>query len=169
MDDIQNCYSYFEFLGYILGYLLELIVKKLRFGKFFFIFGNLANLCHFFSSKILGWGWNLVKFQLKKNTLVSWKLNLESKNVGSWEWGESTLSPPKIVITSIIFLQLKFLVTYGHHILDYFYFLKVYLISFKLNLINYFENFNKHWKIWMYVHLWPNITCHTVWKFEYVL
>jgi len=38
--------------------------------------------------------------------------------------GESTLSPPKIVVTSIIFLQLIFLVTYGHHILDYFPFLK---------------------------------------------
>ncbi len=35
------------------------------------------------------------------------------------ELGESTLSPPKIVITSIIFLQLIFLVMYGHHILDY--------------------------------------------------
>ncbi len=58
--------------------------------------------------------------------------------------GENTLNPPKIVITSIIFMQLKFLVTYRHHILDYFYFLKVYLLSFRLNLINYFEIFNKN-------------------------
>ncbi len=35
--------------------------------------------------------------------------------------GESTLSPPKIVITRIIFLQLDFLVMHGHHILDYIY------------------------------------------------
>jgi hypothetical protein len=34
--------------------------------------------------------------------------------------GESTLSLPKIVVTGIIFLQLNFLITYGHHILDYF-------------------------------------------------
>jgi hypothetical protein len=34
--------------------------------------------------------------------------------------GISTLSPPKILVTSIIFLQLLFLVIYGHHILDYF-------------------------------------------------
>jgi hypothetical protein len=38
------------------------------------------------------------------------------------EKGESTLSPQKFIITSINFLELKFLVTYGHHILDYFYF-----------------------------------------------
>jgi hypothetical protein len=58
-------------------------------------------------------------------------------------YGENTLNPPQIVITSIIFMQLKFLVTYGHHILDYFYFLKVYLLSFKIILINHFEIFNK--------------------------
>jgi len=29
---------------------------------------------------------------------------------------------------------------YGHHILDYFCLFKVYLISFKLHIINYFEN-----------------------------
>jgi hypothetical protein len=29
------------------------------------------------------------------------------------EQDESTLSPPKIIVTSIIFLQLNFLVTYG--------------------------------------------------------
>jgi hypothetical protein len=34
--------------------------------------------------------------------------------------GESTLSPPKIEVTCIIFLQLHFLVIYEHHILDYF-------------------------------------------------
>jgi hypothetical protein len=34
--------------------------------------------------------------------------------------GISTLSPPKIIITSIIFVQLLFLVMYGHHILDSF-------------------------------------------------
>jgi hypothetical protein len=35
--------------------------------------------------------------------------------------GESTLSPPKIVITSMIFQQFIYWVMYGHHILDYFY------------------------------------------------
>jgi hypothetical protein len=34
-------------------------------------------------------------------------------------------------------------VMHGHHILDFFYFYKVYLISFRLHLINYFEKFNK--------------------------
>ncbi len=38
--------------------------------------------------------------------------------------GESTLNPPKIVVICIIFLQLIFLVMYGHNILDYFCFLK---------------------------------------------
>jgi hypothetical protein len=60
------------------------------------------------------------------------------------EKGENTLNPPKIIITHIIFLQLNFLLMYGHHILDYFFFFKVYLISFRLHLINYFEKFNKH-------------------------
>jgi hypothetical protein len=36
---------------------------------------------------------------------------------------EGTLSPLKIIVTRIIFLQLIFLVMYGHHILDYFYLL----------------------------------------------
>jgi NADPH-dependent 7-cyano-7-deazaguanine reductase QueF len=30
---------------------------------------------------------------------------------------------------------------YEHHILDYFYLFKVYLISFRFHLINYFEKF----------------------------
>jgi hypothetical protein len=35
-------------------------------------------------------------------------------------YGHNTLSPPKVVLTSIIFLQLVFSIMYGHHILDYF-------------------------------------------------
>jgi hypothetical protein len=31
---------------------------------------------------------------------------------------------------------------YGHHILNYFCLNEIYIISFKLNLINYFENLN---------------------------
>jgi len=46
---------------------------------------------------------------------------MQYMNYDNDDLGESTLSPPKIVIINIIFLQLKFLVTYGHHILDYFY------------------------------------------------
>jgi hypothetical protein len=34
--------------------------------------------------------------------------------------GISTLSPTKLAITSIIFLQLFIFIMYGHHILDYF-------------------------------------------------
>jgi hypothetical protein len=72
--------------------------------------------------------------------------------------GESTLSPPKIEVTRIIFLQLHFLVIYEHHILDYFCFFKVYMINFKLSLINYFEKSNKHWRIWTYgIYLWKKI------------
>jgi hypothetical protein len=59
-------------------------------------------------------------------------------------WGERTLCPLKIVVTHIIFLQLIFLVMYGHHILNYFCLFLVYLISFRFHLINYFEKFNKH-------------------------
>jgi hypothetical protein len=47
----------------------------------------------------------------------------------------STLNPLKIVVTSIIFLQLLFLVMYRHHILDYLCFFKVHLINLKLNLV----------------------------------
>jgi hypothetical protein len=36
--------------------------------------------------------------------------------------GENTLSPPKIVGTCAIFLQSMFRVTYGRHIMNYFYF-----------------------------------------------
>jgi hypothetical protein len=42
---------------------------------------------------------------------------------------------------------------------------KVYLISLKLNLINYFEKFNKCWKNWTYgVYSWQNNTHHKVLK-----
>jgi hypothetical protein len=75
------------------------------------------------------------------------------------------IRPPKIVVTSIIFLQLLFLVMYEHHILNYFLFLKVCLIKLKLNLINYLKKSNKQWKTWMYgVYLWQNNTCHIVYK-----
>jgi hypothetical protein len=36
---------------------------------------------------------------------------------------------------------------YGHHILDFFFILKVYLINFKLNLINLFFNPTKNEKL----------------------
>ncbi len=39
-----------------------------------------------------------------------------------------------------------FLVMYGHHILDYFCFVKAYLISFRFKLVNYFK-YNKHRRI----------------------
>ncbi len=35
--------------------------------------------------------------------------------------GENTISPSKIVVTSIIFLQLIFWVMYEHHILNFFF------------------------------------------------
>jgi hypothetical protein len=79
------------------------------------------------------------------------KSNHVTCHISNWtimQEGESTLSPPKIVVICIIFLQFFFLVTYGHYILDYFCFLKVYLIYFSLHLINYFEKFNKHLRNW---------------------
>jgi hypothetical protein len=83
---------------------------------------------------------------------------------------ESKLSPFKIVVACIIFLQLIFWLMYGHHILDYFCLFKVYLISLKLHLINYFEKFNKHRKIWTFgLYLWQNNTYHRVWNSEYIL
>jgi hypothetical protein len=54
--------------------------------------------------------------------------------------GESTLIPPKIVSTNIIFLQIIVLVMYKHHILNYFCLFSIYVISFKPNLINYLKN-----------------------------
>ncbi len=83
--------------------------------------------------------------------------------------GESILSPPKIVVTRIIFMQLIFLIMYGHHIWDYFCFLKLHLIRFRFHLINYIEKFNKHWRIWTYgVYSWQINICHNVWNFEYI-
>jgi len=35
---------------------------------------------------------------------------------------------------------MKFFITYGHHILDYFYLFKVYLINFRLKLINFLKS-----------------------------
>jgi hypothetical protein len=67
----------------------------------------------------------------------------KTTNVANF-YGENTLSPSKIVVTNIIFLQLEFLVIYGHQILDFLNFFKVHSISFKLKLINYFESSNKH-------------------------
>jgi hypothetical protein len=59
------------------------------------------------------------------------------------QMGENTLSPPKIVNTNIIFLQI-FSVKYGHHIFNYFCLFSIYVINFRPNLINYFEECNKH-------------------------
>jgi len=56
--------------------------------------------------------------------------------------GISTISPPKIVVTSTIFLYLVFLVTYGDHILDYFCLFKVIFISFIFKLINFLKSTN---------------------------
>jgi hypothetical protein len=53
---------------------------------------------------------------------------------------------------------------YGHHIWDFLLF-KIYLIHLKLNLTNYFFEFKKKWKSWMYViYLWQNNACHKIWK-----
>jgi hypothetical protein len=53
--------------------------------------------------------------------------------------------------------------------LGFFCLFEVYMISFILNLINYFEKSNKHWRIWTYgIYLWQDNT-HRVWKFEYIL
>jgi hypothetical protein len=51
-----------------------------------------------------------------------------------------------------------------------FFFSKVYLISFRLNLFHYLKKSNKYWRIGMYgVYLWQNNTHHKVSKFEYIL
>ncbi len=47
------------------------------------------------------------------------------------QMGESTLSLPEIVSTNIIFLQIIFLVMYGHHILNYFCLFSIYVINFR--------------------------------------
>jgi len=56
--------------------------------------------------------------------------------------GINTISPPKIVVTSTIFLYLVFLVTYGDHILDYFCLFKIMFISFIFKLINFLKTTN---------------------------
>ncbi len=95
---------------------------------------------------------------------VDWKKWKHFKRLDLF-WGISTLSPPKIVVTSMIFLQLPFFVMYGHHILDYFFLFYVYLINLKLNLINYLQKSNKQWKNWMYgIYLWQNNTCQILKK-----
>jgi len=58
-----------------------------------------------------------LKWQLDKSTL-RWNKMSSQKFIPNV--GESTQSPSKFVITSIIFRELIFLVMYGHRILDYF-------------------------------------------------
>jgi hypothetical protein len=71
--------------------------------------------------------------------------------------GENTLHPPKIVITNIEIMHLVFLGTCGHHILDYFYSIQVYCISFKLKWIYLKRNSNKHSQNWTYeIYLFQN-------------
>ncbi len=50
--------------------------------------------------------------------------------------GENTLKTLKIILANIIFLQCIFWVTYEHHILDHFCLFEVYLMKFKLKLLN---------------------------------
>ncbi len=82
--------------------------------------------------------------------------------------GENTFNPPQIVVTSLIFLQLICLVTYGH-ILDFCLFY-IYLTIFRINLINFFFKSNKQWRTWVYgVYLWQNnMYYHKIWKFVYI-
>ncbi len=58
--------------------------------------------------------------------------------------GESTLHPPKLVVTKIKKLHLVLLGTRGHHILDYFWPFQVYCTNFKVKLIYLKRNSNKH-------------------------
>ncbi len=58
--------------------------------------------------------------------------------------GESTLCPPKIVAIETKNLHLVFLGTCGHHILDYFCSFQIYFINFRLKLVYYKINANKH-------------------------
>ncbi len=79
--------------------------------------------------------------------------------------GESTLQPPKIVVTKIKITHLIFLGTCGHHILDYFCSFQVYCINFTLKLIYLKRNSNKHLQTWTYeIYLCRKNTCHIVWK-----
>ncbi len=63
--------------------------------------------------------------------------------------GESTPKSPKQFGHKLIVLQVIFFDN-GHHILDYYYFLNIHLISFKFKLLNLFQIYNKHWKNWTY-------------------
>jgi hypothetical protein len=85
-------------------------------------------------------------------------------------FGEMTLSLPKFVITNIIFAQFFFWkhINITSWIFIYFLFRK-YLISFRLNLINYVEESNKYWRTWTHgICLWQNDTHQKVWKFIYI-
>jgi len=57
---------------------------------------------------------------------------------------ESTLSPPKIVVASIIFFFWGG-DRCGHHILGYFCLFYMYLIKFRHKLTNAIKKSNKHW------------------------
>jgi len=66
------------------------------------------------------------------------------------------IEAPKKVITNKFFFN-YFWIEYGHYILDFF--LNIYLISFRLNLVKFFFN----WKNWTYgIYLWQN----NITKFE---
>ncbi len=74
-------------------------------------------------------------------------------------WWKHTKAP-KIVITNKKIYN-YFWIEYGHYILDDFSSFKIYLISFRLNLVKFF--FFKCWKIWTYwIYLWQN----NITKFE---
>jgi hypothetical protein len=63
-----------------------------------------------------------------------------------------------------------FLLTYGHEILDYFclnIYIYIYLIGYKLKLVNSLIKNNKHWRTWIYgVYFQQNNTCHKIWKIQ---
>jgi hypothetical protein len=63
--------------------------------------------------------------------------------------GENILCPQKLIVTKKI-LHLGFFGTCGHHILDYFCSFQVYCISFRLELVYFKRNFNKHLWTWTY-------------------
>jgi hypothetical protein len=79
-------------------------------------------------------------------------------NTSGYGWKHTKHPPPpspQIVVTLIIFMWLIFWWCMDITSWILLFFSKVYLISFRLHLINYFEKFNKHWRFWTYgVYLW---------------
>ncbi len=108
--------------------------------------GKITNPTYFISNNRMEemLAWIIITTQMPSALCASKSQTKIIIDVGGFHLGFCTLRPPKIIVTNTEILHLVFLGTCGHHILDNFCSFQVHCIRFRLKLIYFKRNSNKH-------------------------